>query len=86
MAPYPLAQGTLQHVAGDFDQTALSSFAIYEGNLGGCSQFQSQGQTTTPGAMFPTLCYKYAGSLMSSANQYREDQCRRQGIWFSVLT
>ena len=34
---------------------------------------QGQGKTTTPGALFPTLCEECVGSLTSLANQYREE-------------
>ena len=36
-------------------------------------QPMKQGQTTTAGTSCPTLCEKCMGSLMSPANQYRED-------------
>ena len=36
-------------------------------------QPMKQGQNTTPGTLCPTLCEKCMGSLMSPANQYRED-------------
>ena len=36
-------------------------------------QFFDQGQTTTLGATFPTLCEKCEGSLTSPTNQYGGD-------------
>ena len=64
----------LQHFAGDFDHTALSSLQFFERkSVCRCPQFRKQGQTTTVGTSCATLWEKCAGSLTSPANQYRED-------------
>ena len=52
------------------------------GLMGGlCKQWQ--GQTTTPGVMFPTLCEKFVGSFRSPASQYREEA--RDGLQLIFL-
>ena len=49
----------------------LSHFSFKLINVGLFKQWQ--GQTTTPGAKFPTLCEKCVGSLTSSANKCGEE-------------
>ena len=57
-------KSTLQHFAGDFGQTALSSLRFLKGNSAGAPNlgiFWKQQHITMPGAMFLTHCKKCLG-------------------------
>lgn len=54
----------------------VEQFTILSGN---------QGQTTTPGVTFPTLCEKCVGSRLSPAKRYWEDARNVQELCSYIL-